>query len=88
VAGSLCEFEYHRRRRKNQLAPFLPLAGIHGDQNFKMNLDQYLRVLLFILVGIGLGAVPQVLGFMLGPQQAHVASCLTNAVAGRLKMPG
>ena len=30
-----------------------------------MNLDQYLPVLLFILVGIGVGVVPQVLGFIL-----------------------
>ena len=27
-----------------------------------MNLDQYLPVLLFILVGIGVGVLPQVLG--------------------------
>ncbi|MBC7547671.1 MAG: NADH-quinone oxidoreductase subunit A, partial [Polaromonas sp.] len=27
-----------------------------------MNLDQYLPVLLFILVGVGVGIVPQVLG--------------------------
>ena len=32
-----------------------------------MNLDQYLPVLLFILVGIGVGVVPQVLGRLLGP---------------------
>ncbi|HSW18206.1 MAG TPA: NADH-quinone oxidoreductase subunit A [Ramlibacter sp.] len=30
-----------------------------------MNLDQYLPVLLFILVGIGVGVVPQVLGHVL-----------------------
>lgn len=29
-----------------------------------MNLEQYLPVLLFILVGIGVGVVPQVLGFV------------------------
>ena len=34
-----------------------------------MNLDQYLPVLLFILVGIGVGVVPQVLGFLLGPNR-------------------
>ena len=28
-----------------------------------MNLDQYLPVLLFILVGVGVGVVPQVLGW-------------------------
>jgi len=30
-----------------------------------MNLDQYLPVLLFILVGIGVGVVPQALGWLL-----------------------
>jgi NADH-quinone oxidoreductase subunit A len=30
-----------------------------------MNLDQYLPVLLFILVGVGVGVVPQLLGFAL-----------------------
>jgi NADH-quinone oxidoreductase subunit A len=30
-----------------------------------MNLDQYLPVLLFILVGVGVGVVPQVLGWTL-----------------------
>ena len=29
-----------------------------------MNLEQYLPVLLFILVGIGVGVVPQLLGFI------------------------
>ena len=32
-----------------------------------MNIDQYLPVLLFILVGVGVGVVPQVLGRLLGP---------------------
>ena len=32
-----------------------------------MNLDQYLPVLLFILVGTAVGVVPQVLGRLLGP---------------------
>jgi len=30
-----------------------------------MNLDQYLPVLLFILVGVGVGVVPQVLGWVM-----------------------
>ena len=30
-----------------------------------MNLDQYLPVLLFILVGIGVGVAPQVLGWLI-----------------------
>jgi NADH-quinone oxidoreductase subunit A len=38
-----------------------------------MNLDQYLPVLLFILVGIGVGVVPQVLGYILGPNRPDAA---------------
>ena len=34
-----------------------------------MNLEQYLRVLLFILVGIAVGVVPLVLGYVLGPNR-------------------
>jgi NADH-quinone oxidoreductase subunit A len=38
-----------------------------------MNLEQYLPILLFILVGIGVGIVPQVLGYILGPRRADAA---------------
>ncbi|MDH5206680.1 MAG: NADH-quinone oxidoreductase subunit A, partial [Hylemonella sp.] len=38
-----------------------------------MNLDQYLPVLLFILVGIGVGVVPLVLGYILGPNRPDAA---------------
>ena len=38
-----------------------------------MNLDQYLPVLLFILVGIGVGIIPQVLGYILGPNRPDPA---------------
>ena len=34
-----------------------------------MNLDQYLPVLLFILVGIAVGVVPLVIGYVLGPNR-------------------
>ncbi|MFC5519429.1 NADH-quinone oxidoreductase subunit A [Polaromonas jejuensis] len=34
-----------------------------------MNLDQYLPVFLFILVGVGVGVAPQVLGRLLGPHR-------------------
>ena len=34
-----------------------------------MNLEQYLPVLLFILVGIAVGVVPLVLGYILGPNR-------------------
>jgi len=35
----------------------------------KMSLEQYLPVLLFILVGIAVGIIPQVLGYVLGPNK-------------------
>ncbi|MDY0330048.1 MAG: NADH-quinone oxidoreductase subunit A [Thiomonas sp.] len=34
-----------------------------------MNLEQYLPVLLFILVGIGVGVVPQLLGYLIAPSR-------------------
>jgi NADH-quinone oxidoreductase subunit A len=44
-------------------------GAVSGTPEVKsnMNLDQYLPVLLFILVGVGVGVVPQVLGRLLGP---------------------
>jgi NADH-quinone oxidoreductase subunit A len=38
-----------------------------------MNLDQYLPVLLFILVGLGVGIVPQLIGYFLGPNRPDAA---------------
>ncbi len=38
-----------------------------------MDLQQYLPVLLFILVGVAVGVAPQVLGFLLGPQRPDAA---------------
>ena len=38
-----------------------------------MGLDQYLPVLLFILVGVGVGIAPQVLGYILGPNRPDEA---------------
>ncbi|MBS0291142.1 MAG: NADH-quinone oxidoreductase subunit A [Proteobacteria bacterium] len=38
-----------------------------------MSLDQYLPVLLFILVGIGVGVVPLLLGYILGPNRPDPA---------------
>ena len=38
-----------------------------------MNLDQYLPVLLFILVGIAVGILPQVVGYFLGPNRPDSA---------------
>jgi len=38
-----------------------------------MNLDAYLPVLLFILVGLAIGVVPLVLGYILGPNRPNPA---------------
>ena len=38
-----------------------------------MNLENYLPVILFILVGVGVGVAPQVLGFLLGPRRPYAA---------------
>jgi NADH-quinone oxidoreductase subunit A len=38
-----------------------------------MQLDQYLPILLFILVGVAVGVVPQVLGYILGPNRPDAA---------------
>jgi NADH-quinone oxidoreductase subunit A len=43
------------------------------DQNRPMNLDQYLPILLFILVGLGVGIAPQVIGYILGPNRPYPA---------------
>lgn len=48
-------------------------AGLSGEQILQMNLDQYLPVLLFILVGMGVGVVPLVLGYVLGPNRPDAA---------------
>ena len=37
-----------------------------------MDLQQYLPVILFILVGVAVGVVPQVLGFIFGPNRPDV----------------
>ena len=38
-----------------------------------MELQNYLPVILFILVGIAIGIVPQVLGFVMGPNRPDAA---------------
>jgi NADH-quinone oxidoreductase subunit A len=51
-----------------------------------MNIDQYLPVLLFILIGMAVGVVPLVLGYVLGPNRPDAAkNSPTNAVSRRLK---
>ena len=47
----------------------LACAGTSGEHIQKMNLDQYLPVFLFILVGIAVGIVPLLLGYVLGPNR-------------------
>jgi NADH-quinone oxidoreductase subunit A len=38
-----------------------------------MNLESYLPVILFILVGVAVGVAPQLLGFLLGPRRPDAA---------------
>ena len=38
-----------------------------------MNLEAYLPVLLFILVGLAIGVAPQAIGYFLGPQRPNEA---------------
>ena len=38
-----------------------------------MSLEQYLPVVLFILVGLAIGVAPQVIGFILGPNRPDPA---------------
>ena len=38
-----------------------------------MNLEPYLPVILFILIGVAVGVAPQVLGFLLGPRRPDQA---------------
>ncbi len=38
-----------------------------------MNLYSYLPVLLFILVGLAVGVVPQLLGYLLGPKRPYAS---------------
>ncbi len=45
----------------------------NDGENRKMNLEQYLPALLFILVGIGIGVAPQVIGYILGPNRPDKA---------------
>ena len=71
----MCEFESRRPHQIRALELFslgafvlqsVLQTGI-SEVTLEMNLDQYLPVLLFILVGVGVGIVPQALGRLLGP---------------------
>jgi NADH-quinone oxidoreductase subunit A len=38
-----------------------------------MNIEQYLPVLIFIFVGLGVGVAPQIIGYILGPNRPDKA---------------
>jgi NADH-quinone oxidoreductase subunit A len=68
--------ENHRQQRSGDAVgsngklvrlPWQQRPGCYPEIESTMNLDQYLPVFLFILVGVGVGVVPQVLGRLLGP---------------------
>lgn len=48
-----------------------------------MSLDQYLPVLLFILVGLAVGVLPQLIGYVLGPNRPDAAKNSPTNVASR-----
>lgn len=52
---------------------WIKAASNNLGQNCPMNLDQYLPIILFILIGIGVGIAPQVLGYILGPNRPYPA---------------
>ncbi len=62
----------------SKIQPAHDQAVVEGKVNKRktrphMNLEQYLPVLLFILVGIAVGVVPLVLGYVLGPNRPDEA---------------
>ena len=48
-------------------------VSLQHNQQTAMTLESYLPILLFILVGLGVGVAPQVLGYLLGPQRPDEA---------------
>jgi NADH-quinone oxidoreductase subunit A len=48
-------------------------VGPASPADIDMDLNPYLPVILFILVGVAVGIVPQVLGFLLGPRKPDEA---------------
>ena len=49
------------------------LTKLSAQSTLIVNLENYFPVLLFILVGIGVGVVPQLLGRILGPHRPDAA---------------
>lgn len=43
------------------------------NQTRQMNIDQYLPVILFIVIGMTVGVMPQIIGFILGPNRPYAA---------------
>jgi len=43
------------------------------NQTRQMNIDQYLPVILFIVIGISVGVMPQIIGYILGPNRPYAA---------------
>jgi NADH-quinone oxidoreductase subunit A len=54
-------------------AYFRNRVDLQHNQQTAMTLESYLPILLFILVGLGVGVAPQVLGYLLGPQRPDEA---------------
>ncbi len=60
-----------------RVSPTAPTQKIHWvlnqcltrDEKRMTLFDQYLPILLFILVGVAIGIIPQVLGYILGPNR-------------------
>ena len=52
---------------------WIKAPGKNLGQNRSMNLEQYLPIFLFILVGLGVGIAPQVIGYILGPNRPYPA---------------
>jgi NADH-quinone oxidoreductase subunit A len=48
-----------------------------------MDLQPYLPVILFILVGVAVGVAPQVLGFVFGPQPPDARRTAPTSAASR-----
>ncbi len=46
---------------------------LSGIKKRKMSLDQYLPVLLFMLIGLVTGVAPQIIGYVLGPNRPYPA---------------
>jgi len=50
-----------------------PRAVAEGKEERYMSLEQYLPVILFIIIGAAIGIAPQVLGFLVAPRRPDAA---------------